>query len=616
MTLRKRSTAGSLLAAVLAWSVAGDCAAGDEYLVFPVPKATPADALCGANRIDFSPDGRFLASYASRGFFPFRHPNPDLAILDVDCLIENDFAKACMLSATEANGPVREIAWATDSSSILAYAPAISLRSLKSPDFSMEGEERLALKSRLLADDMHLEGHATLSDLKRLWPRFQKALGKASSLDRALDIPLSANARNADGLYLSRQDYAPRIKAGATWRAAPLSGAAAASGSKAPSRLLRLGKRRLILTAGELVAVDDGATVATGDRFKLRANGELMAVFDDLDTITEFAPGGATATRRAIDRRPGEALIDFSRAEGRDAVAHHYEAPYGDARVRLEVEGRARELVCKRKEGSSVAVEMQTVRLGPADRPMAATLFKTSAPKGLVVYAPGGPGALSTGAARALLVGPFVEEGWDVLMMTASGNSGAGRATVDRLARDGGAAVEADADAILAAVEAKAFGDYPRAIFYGESYGGVLALTTLNRMQGRKPVFERFLMGAPWLKPKAPESWADTRGPQQALPASQAAWEKAAVGIDWSLPTDAYRDWAAAQRAAMPCSADVAIYYSLTDPTFEAGDIACQAGPNFTFTTKAKGSHMVALAGVGAWIKAQLAALPRTAPPT
>jgi hypothetical protein len=122
------------------------------------------------------------------------------------------------------------------------------------------------------------------------------------------------------------------------------------------------------------------------------------------------------------------------------------------------------------------------------------------------------------------------------------------------------------------------------------------------------------MLAAPWLRPRPPASWADTRGAVRQDVARQEAWEKAAMGIDWARPDDGFRRWAALRAATLSCDARLAIFYSRTDPTFVEGDIPCRANSAITMTAIERGDHTVALAASEPWLKATLESL--KAPPS
>lgn len=582
---------------------AGQLHAGE---LFRLSRTTVSDALCGTNNFDLSPDGRYIAAWAARG--GVASSPPTLALLDFDCLFESSFAQRCLIAAYDSTAPVRQAVWSADSRSIVTLAPEVEFREFKAPGFLASDDAVLELKSSIFTEDLHLSGYSSLEAIRRSWEPLQREARAASSTARVIDAPISAVNLTADGLYRRNQDFRPLLRTGSKWRDLPVSAAAGASTPRKP-RLLKLGARRFMLVAGELIDVFSGAVVARGDSFKLGPDGELQSVFDDLEAITELqiVDGAVRASRRKIDRRPDEGLLDWSRASKRDAQAYHYEAPFGAGRVEVQRDGVRRQLLCERRDGETFRVQIGVLNIGSKSHKLQATVFKRASPKGLVLLAPGGPGASSTGLARDVRAAPFLQEGWDVVVVTASGNVGAGLETVDRLRRDGGAAIDADAKAMLMAVEQGRIGAYRRVIFYGESYGGMVALAALRQSGANSRLIERFLLASPWLKPKPPSTWAGARGPVQAGVESQAKWEKAALGIDWDRPDDAFRTWARAQREAAPCTARVSIYYSRTDPTFEPEDLPCAASGAYELTAREKGSHMVILAGVRPWIRNELA---------
>ncbi len=562
--------------------------------------------LCSTRELTLSPDGRYLAAWSSYAFpgETFKAPPPDLAILDVPCIMRRGFVQGCALAAYGELSPTRHAAWSPDSKVLMVLGPDVEAKYLTAPDFRREDAGRVELESRLSVEDMHLDGFIPQQDLRGAWANVQRAQ-EVLLKDEAVivaDLPVRAAQERPAALFSRRSTFLARLGDDAVGRETTVSGVALG----ASARWLHTAGEDFILASGDLVRNRDGQTIAHGDKFVLDpATGDLLAIYDGLDAITEVNPTSARFTRRPLPRRADEMLLSYARTANARTEVYHFEAPFGESRILLKTQGKTARLRCSRKAEQRREVVIEKLDLGAPGWPLTARWFRSKGASGVVFVAFGGPAAEASNRARAFGLEPFIEQGFDVVVVTQSGNLGDGRSAPDRLASGGGAALDQDAALIRQALSDERFRRYRSAIFYGESFGGLLALAV---MQSPHPArdFDQYMLAAPWLRPRPPASWADSRGAIHQDVARQEQWEKATMGIDWARPDDGFRRWAAARAANLSCDARLAIFYSRTDPTFSEADIPCPANGKITIKALERGDHTVALAATEPWLKATL----------
>jgi hypothetical protein len=562
--------------------------------------------LCSTQDLTLSPDGRYLAAWSAYAFpgEAFRSPPPDLAILDVPCIMRRGFVQACALATFGELSPARYLAWSPDSKVLMTLGPGVEAKYLTAPGFRREDAARFALESRLGVKTMHLDGFVPRQDLIDTWAKVQRAQ-EALLRDESVivaDLPIRDGQERPVALFSRRSAFFARLGEDGLGRETTVSGVAL----DPSARWLHTTHEGFILASGELVRERGGRTVARGDKIVLDpATGDLLAVHDGLDAITEVDPVSGRFIRRPLPRHADEMLLAYARTANARTKAYHFEAPFGESRILLTARGKTASLRCPRKAEQRRAVVIEKIDLGTSGRPLAARWFRSEGARGVVFMALGGPGAEAADRKRAFGLEPFVEQGFDVVLVTQSGNLGDGRSAPDRLAVEGGAALDKDAALIRQALSQKRFGRYRTAIFYGESFGGLLALAVMQSLQPARD-FDQYMLAAPWLRPRPPASWADSRGAVHQNVMRQEQWEKATMGIDWAQPSDGFRRWAAMRAANLSCDSRLAIFYSRTDPTFSEQDIPCAANGNITIKALDRGDHTVALAATEPWLKATL----------
>ncbi|MDG2531337.1 alpha/beta hydrolase family protein [Caulobacter endophyticus] len=551
--------------------------------------------LCETSFLDVSPDGAWLVAW-SRGNAPLG-PGPDFAVLKVDCLLSGASVDACTVAAVESRSPPVQLAWKGDSTALMLLSPGIGAQYLYAPAFSEQQSVRLSAKTKTNARRIRLDGYIEPAEFEKEAFVVDAVNAQAQSAGIIEEIHMGAGATGA-GVFLSRDT----LEARTTYNGPPLAGGISGASLIDNGKLIFAEGRSYLLAAGKLYDARTGQPVAGGPRYKLSPQGKIAFSTSDLGRYTSFQ-GGRTHSD-AVDMPAGRLLGEYDQSADGKTRALQFIAPASRPAFRIERGAERRDMACGSGADDRL-VDIEDLRLGADAHQVDARLFSQKDPAGLVVLAGGGPGATSQGADALRLAKPFLNRKWDVLLVTASGNFGAGRPTVDRLAARGGGAVEDDARAILSGVDAFR-GRYARHVFYGESYGGLLGLAVMNKDTGSRRRFDRIMLAAPWLKPRPPQTWLDSRGVSKTDLAVQETWERVAMGIDWSKPNDPFRDWAERQRAAAKCSARLSILHGDADPAFDPSDIPCRPNDGSRFTKAPASDHMTTLAGNADWIAREL----------
>jgi hypothetical protein len=561
-------------------------------------------ALCATREVSMSPDGRYLAAWSNSGFpgKGFGMFAPDSAIVDMPCVLDKGFVDACVIVAHETRASTRHVAWSPDSRTLLTVGPAISVNYQRAPAFSARDAADLQFKSELSVGHFSLDGFVSEAGIAAAFARTNARIDDLYADDDVIvsDIHLQDRAGPVPALFSRRSAFFARFGETGFGDPAPVSGIALGSSG----RWLHKGREPFVLASGELVRVRDGVTVARGQKAVLDdRTGDVVAIYDPLEAVTDLT--GPRPIRRPIARRPGELLLSYARTPSGSAQAFHFEAPFGDSRVVLERAGKTASLTCERAEHAVPGATITPIDLGTSRWPLPARWVRQPHPHGVIFTVLGGPGAEEAERDRLWGIDTFIEQGFDVVLLDPSGNLGDRQAIPNRLAKQGGAAIDEDARLIRRALVDKHFAGYRSTIFYGSSYGGMLAMAVMQAPDAGRD-FDQYMLAAPWLRPRPPASWADSRGPVRQNVHRQEQWELAATGTDWSRPDDAFRHWAAKRAAALSCDKKIAIYYSRTDPTFSEADTPCRASDTVVITAVDRRDHTVVLAGADPWTIATL----------
>ncbi|MDG2528903.1 alpha/beta hydrolase family protein [Caulobacter endophyticus] len=569
----------------------------------------PDYAHCAASRAEISPDGAFVALWRPR-VDDIRTPVFDLSVLRTDCLAGRDTTAACVVRTAVTNATPSAVKWSADSRGLYVISPQIDLRRLAAPDFSDAGAQGASLSSDIAASAVHLRAPPAGASLESVEARLRGGLAAARPVLPGHEVR-SLRLEDGDGftgLGLNEADFAAVLLRASG--AAPL-------GLPFPwlggATLQQTGQGLAIWQNGELSAVRKGRlerSMARGAGVVVDAERDVVvAVFREDGVITPVGQGPAPP--RILDRREAAtaAVWDYSQTpDGRARVAVISDIN-GGRKLRLEVSGRRMDFGCP-KDPPRRRLVRTVLDLGAEGWPLPARLYAGADPKALVVFLPGGPGSSIAGDAQLRRIQPLLDEGYDVLVVGPSGTSGEGLPVVSRLGRAGGEALDRDARLVLAALEGRGLRGYRHRIVVGESFGGMSAMALHAAEKGEGAAIDGYLLGAPWLAPRDPASWAKTRGFGGADPAAQAKWDRAMVGLDWSKPDDAMRTWARTRAADLARGGKVTIIYGEKDPTFLPADV----GTGIELVALAQGDHASTL-GSTAFTQALLDAVRRRLAP-
>jgi len=611
LTLKKCSgLRGRLVLAAIclfgAQSAHADVVAG----LIAIPAMPLAQSLCGTKRLSLSPDGKFAAAWSpyvfeGKGFSTYSAP--DLTVIDTDCVLSRGFDQSCVIAQYGDTAPATSMTWSADSTTLMSSGPGMEFKYFFAPLFQRQTVARVEVPIGDKFGPLRVDAFIGQDAIKAAVSASEKKFSTLSTSDdfSVTDVVASTEPRRQTAVYRQDGSFFAIVAGSSSQTARGISGVSLGD----DAQLLHGGREEFILASGTLVRLRDGKEVARGSQTVLSpGTGGVVAVYDNLNSIFERRVSSGTFVQRAIPRRRDELLIDYATTADAKLRAYHFEAPFGPARIELGNAERSKELVCARQAKFNFPVTIEKIDLGQPDWPLPARWFRNAEPKGVVFIALGGPGADASSRDRLFGLERFVKMGLDVVLVTQSGNLGDGKELPDRLAIHGGAALDRDASLIRQALAAPRFAGYARKYFYAESFGALLGLATMQS-PGKSGAanFDQYMLAAPWIRPRNPLTWADSRGPFHQNVLIQMRWEKAAMGIDWSKTVDAFRTWAALRADNMSCDAKVAFFYSKRDPTFSPKDVPCEQNGKIVFRALDVGDHNVALAAADPWISETIA---------
>lgn len=529
---------------------------------------------CTASRANVSPDGAYVALWRRR-IDRIQGPAFDLSVLSIDCLAQQRAMGQCVIKAYETNASPTMVVWSKNSAYLYLVGPQIDIRRTAAPGFRLSGGEHVLVQSNTAASAIDLAAPSGEASLLEDAPRMLADMDAMQSQYPGAELSnlrVGGAPTEASGLGFDESDFTARLFQANGSRRLPLpypwiSGARLQTTVDGPA-LWQNGTLTPIGASGLTAPIEKGAGVVRDNN-----TGLVVAVFREDGRVK---PIGGAAKRPRI----------FAAGEAATASVWDYsESADGDVRVAVVSDlnrGRSIRINAGRRhsaygceaELSHRAVTRRVMDLGDRTWPLPARLYSGRRPKGLVVFFPGGPGSPIAQDARFRRIRPLLDDGYDVLVVAQSGSSDEGLGVVSRLAIEGGPALDKDAALVLRALGKSGLARYRHRVVFAESFGGMAAMALRAAEPGGSVQIDGYVLGAPWLSPRDPRSWAGTRGYGGFNPEAQVKWDKAMVGLDWSLPDDPMRRWARDRAATLTKAGKVTIIYGLQDPTFKPADVA------------------------------------------